>query len=124
MKVYLVNDISLISKMKRLIRLKADLGLCVWSNDFSDCKFSIQDLIDATDAKLDAIKDNSVVLKEFSDDEDMEFFETVNSNVMVGKLLDSGIVDFETKAALGEQFPALLVDVSDKVSDTCFIWIV
>ena len=80
MKVYLVNDVDLVSKMKRLIKLKADLGLCAWYNDFSDSKFDVQELIDATEAKLEAVKAKSEIIKDFTDDEDMAYFEAINSD--------------------------------------------
>lgn len=123
MKVYLVNNIALIPKMKRLIKLKADLGLCAWYNDFSDCKFDIQELIDATEAKLEMIKDNSQVLKSYSDDEDMAYFEYINSNAAVMKILDTGIIDSDARDALGENCPSLLKNEIKVVSDSCFIWI-
>lgn len=123
MKVYLINNVDLIPKMKRLIKLKANLGVCAWSNDFSDCKFDIQELIDATDEKLETIKNNSKVLKVLSHDEDMAYFEYINSNVIVMKLLDTGIIDSDVKKALGEKIPPLLKNEIKEVSDLSFILI-
>lgn len=124
MKVYLVNDVDLVSKMKRLIKLKADLGLCAWYNDFSDSKFDVQELIDATEAKLEAVKAKSEIIKDFTDDEDMAYFEAINSDEKISRLLETGIIDCSVKEALGGKCPSLIANEINKVTNASFIWIV
>ena len=124
MKVYLGSDKKIIPVIKRLVKLKADLGLCAWANDFSDCDFDISELMDIIEKKLDCIKNDYAIVKELTDDEDMEYFESVNEDESVKRLLETGILDREAKEELGNSYPSLLKDVIDKVSDSCFIWIV
>lgn len=124
MKIYLVDNINLIPKMKRLIRLKADLGLCAWSKDFSDSKYDIQGLIDIIEEKLDGIKGNSQILKELSDEEDMAYFECVNKDATISRLLDTGIIESQTKDLLMQNCPSVLTDVIEKISESSFIWVV
>lgn len=123
MKVYLGND-NKEAEIKRLVKLKADLGLCLWYKDFKGANIDLESLVEAIDNQLDEIKMNYEIVKEFTEEEDMTYFDVVNSNENLKSVLNTGIINVDAKnVILNEGCPKMLEDIISQVMDNKYILI-
>lgn len=124
MKVYIGNDLNLISKIDRLVKLKATLGVCAWAGDFSSCNYDVDTLIEYIDNELSKIQNSLIVEKELSEEEDLKYFELVNKDEKTKRILETGVITNDCVGFVNEEVLQLLGCINDKITSSSFCWVV
>lgn len=124
MKVYIGNDLNLISKIDRLVKLKATLGVCAWAGDFSSYNYDVDTLIEYIDNELSRIQHSLTVEKELSEEEDLKYFELVNKDEKTQRILETGVITNDYVESVDEEVLHLLGCINNKITSSSFCWVV
>ena len=127
MKVLLCDDVKSIGYIKRLVMLKANLGVSEWAGDFKKCDFDINELIDYIDDELERLSTSFKLFSEMSYEEDDKYFNTINKSYDIQKIFETGVIDVEKKTLIKKyrsDCPQVIIELLDYIDDGHFVWIV